>query len=219
MSYRNSGPGLKAPVPIRDRIKMKHLRLTGPSFLIRLRPRMRYLNYAGRSLLSFASFNLGWWACALGPKYQIEWLGPVFMPLWLGLHIYFSPTKLGEALFFTLLAVLGFAIDTGLIYAGIFRINPETVFTPAWLVCMWMLLGLTFESMLVMRRNIWLVCLMGVLSGPLSYLFAQAVNILNYSEPRWVSMILHALLWAAMMPLLFALRDYSIRWSLHRKAE
>jgi hypothetical protein len=179
-------------------------------FLFRLSNFMRQMNYAARSLLSFVSFNLGWWACALGPRYQIEWIGPAFMPLWLSLHLYFAPpaTRLGEGLYLLALGAIGFTVDTILIYFGVFQIVPASVLAPAWLVCMWMLLGLTFESMLVMRRNLALLCLMGVLSGPLSYLFAQAVNILSYRPPAWQSMAAHALLWAALMPLLFKLRDF-----------
>lgn len=160
---------------------------------------------------------MGWWVCALGPRYQIEWIGPLSMPFWLGLHLYFTPRTLrwGEGLFLLLLGILGFAIDTILIYFGIFQINPTTFYTPMWLVCMWILLGLTFESMLVMRRNLALVCLMGVLSGPLSYLFAQAVNILKYAQPAWLNMALHSVLWAALMPLLFILRDQTFKWTLH----
>ena len=173
---------------------------------------MRHLTYSGRSILSFVSFNLGWWVCALGPRYQMDWIGPASMPLWIGLHLYFvpKPTRVGEALFLFLLGLLGFWIDTVLIYLGVFFIGPDVTMTPAWLVCMWILLGLTFESMLVLRRNLALICLMGVLSGPLSYLFAQAVNILKYQDPAWLKMALHCALWALLMPLLFMLRDFTI---------
>ena len=175
------------------------------------------MNYAGRSLLSFLSFNIGWWACALGPRYQMDWVGPLCMPLWLIPHFYFSPTKLGGGAFLLALGALGFAIDSALIHAGIFYVTPQQNFAPLWLVCMWVLLGLTFESMLVMRRSVWLVMLMGVLSGPLSYLFAQAVNILNYHKPYWITMGAHGLLWAALMPFLFTVREWMIRWGLRRR--
>ncbi len=180
---------------------------------------MRQMKYAGRSALSFLSFNLGWWACALGPRYQIDWVGPVFMPLWLGLHLYFTPKtmRLGEGLFLLSLGLLGFAVDTVLIYFGIFEVRPAAALTPVWLVCMWILLGLTFESMLVMRRSLALVCLMGVLSGPLSYLFAQAVDILKYAEPAWRSLAIHGAVWAALMPLLFLLRDFILRAALRER--
>ena len=171
------------------------------------------MNYAGRSLMSFVSFNLGWWACALGPRYQMEWIGPVVLPFFLWLHLYFAPpaTRAGELYFLFALGFAGFIIDTILIYFGIFEIIPSSLFTPPWLVCMWILLGLTFESMLVMRKNLGLVCLMGVLSGPLSYLFAQAVNILKYPDPAWRHLLLHALIWAGLMPVLFKMRDLALR--------
>lgn len=180
---------------------------------------MLRLNYSSRSLLSFVTFNLGWWVCALGPRYGMSWIGPLTMPIWLGLHIYFSPTKWGEALFLITLGLLGFVIDTFLIHTGIFYIIPNSLFAPPWLICMWMLLGMTFESMLVMRKNVLMMCLMGVLSGPLSYIFAQAVDILRYSNPQWISMSIHGLLWAAMMPLLFSLRDTVLEWTIQFQEE
>jgi hypothetical protein len=177
---------------------------------------MRLMNYANRSLLSFATFNAGWWVCALGPRYEMEWLGPVSMPIWIGLHLYFTPVRAGEALFLASLGALGFVIDSLLIYGGLFHIVPETQFAPAWLVCMWILLGLTFESMLMARRKLYMVCAIGVMSGPISYLFAQAVHILNYSEPKWLTISIHAAIWAALMPLLFALRDVAVGVTLPR---
>jgi hypothetical protein len=174
------------------------------------------LNLAGRALLSFLSFNLGWWVCALGPTYGYPWAGPALLPLWVGMHLYFSPTRLGEGAFFVVLATVGFVIDTVLLRLQVFQIGTE-IFTPAWLVAMWVLLGLTFESMLPMRRHWALLCLAGVLSGPLSYIFAEAVDILGYSQPKWLMLSVHGVFWAGLLPLLFALRDWCIHLSLHRK--
>jgi hypothetical protein len=177
---------------------------------------MQLMNYASRSLLSFATFNVGWWICALGPRYQMEWLGPASMPIWIGLHLYFTPVRAGEALFLASLGALGFVLDTLLIYGGLFHIVPEAQFTPAWLVCMWILLGLTFESMLMTRKKLYMVCAVGVMSGPISYLFAQAVHILSYSEPKWLMISIHAAIWAALMPLLFAVRDVAVGATLRQ---
>jgi hypothetical protein len=178
---------------------------------------MKHMKYAGRSLLSFASYNLGWWACAFGPKWGMPWLGPALIPFWVGVHLYYSPTRLGELLFFIALAAFGFAFDSLMIFAGVFRIIPETHFAPMWLVSMWVLLGLTFESMLVMRRNRWLTCLAGVMSGPLCYLFAEAVDILAYHAPWWGAIAVHGLIWAVLMPFLFTIRDSMIRLGLRAR--
>lgn len=176
---------------------------------------MTAMNFANRTLISFATFNAGWWVCALGPRYQMEWIGPASMPIWIGLHLYFTPVKKGEALFLIGMGALGFVFDTALIQAGLFQIHPETSFTPAWLVCMWILLGITFESMLLVRRRLLFVCLSGVMSGPISYLFAQAVHILSYAEPKWLTLSIHGIIWAGLMPLLFKLRDYIVGATVH----
>lgn len=178
---------------------------------------MSLMNYANRSLLNFATFNAGWWICALGPRYEMEWLGPISMPIWIGLHLYFTPARAGEALFLSGLGVLGFAIDTLLIYGDLFQITAGTPFAPAWLVCMWVLLGLTFESLLMARKKLYMICVVGVVSGPVSYLFAQAVHILHYSEPRWLTLTIHATIWAALMPLLFVFRDAAISATVLRR--
>lgn len=175
---------------------------------------MKTISYTGRSILSFVSFNVGWWACALGPKYGMPWLGPATLPLFVGVHLYYSPTPLGEGLFVAALAVFGFFFDTLMIFSGIFHVIPATDWTPPWLVSMWVLFGLTFESMLVMRRSRWLTCMAGVMSGPLSYLFAQAVNLLVYREPYWLAVGAHGLIWAVLMPFLFAIRDSMVRFGL-----
>lgn len=176
---------------------------------------MTAMNFANRTLISFATFNAGWWICALGPSSQMEWIAPASMPLWIGLHLYFTPVKKGEALFLGAMGALGFVFDTLLIQAGLFEILPKTSVTPSWLVCMWILLGITFESMLLVRRRLLFVCLAGVMSGPFSYLFAQAVNILTYGDPQWLTLSIHGLIWAGLMPVLFKLRDFIVGATVH----
>lgn len=146
----------------------------------------------------------------------MAWIGPASMPVWVGLHLYFTPVRKGETYFLVAIGLLGFAFDTLLIRLGLFQIHPETTFAPAWLVCMWILLGITFESMLLVRRRLLFVCLAGVMSGPVSYLFAQAVNILIYAEPKWLMLSIHGLIWAALMPALFKMRDLIVGASVHR---
>ncbi len=174
---------------------------------------MTKMTYAGRTLMNFMSFNLGWWACALGPARGIPWLGPALMPLWLGLHFYYSPAAKGEAIFLAVLAAIGFSIDSTLLHLGLFSTFGHELFAPAWLISMWILFGVTFESMLMMRRNKWLVYLTGALSGPLSYYCGEALDVLHYHRPLWISLILHGALWCVLMPMLFKVRDFAMNLS------
>lgn len=158
--------------------------------------------------MSFFCFNLGWWACALGASHGHPWIGPLLAPLWVGLHIFYSPYPRGETVFLIFLCFFGFAVDTVLIHLGLFAPRPMELFAPLWLVTMWVLLGMTFESMRMMKKNRWLLCLSGAVSGPLSYYCTEAVNILHYARPLWFSLAVHALFWAALTPALLKLRDW-----------
>jgi hypothetical protein len=168
------------------------------------------MNYAARTMLSFFSFNMGWWACALGTSHSLPWLGPALLPLFLGLHLYYSPVPKGEFLFLAILGVLGFAIDSILLRLGLFTLVPLSLYAPLWLVAMWILLGQTYESMLMMRKNKYLLCLSGGLSGPLSYYCFEALGILSYARPLWLMLTLHGMLWAVLTPVLFLVRDSTL---------
>lgn len=167
-------------------------------------------NFAGRSALSFISFNLGWWVCAFGAMKGYPWVGPAVLPLFVGLHLILSPTPAGELIFFVLLAAVGFILDSALINLGLFSVNGGAGMAPAWLVAMWVLMGLTYESMLSWRSKTWLLILCGAVSGPLTYVWCEAVNLLAYERPLWISVGGHALFWGALTPALFVLRDISL---------
>lgn len=175
---------------------------------------MKQLNFAGRTLLSFVTFYLGWWACALGASYGYPWIGPLLVPIWVALHIYFSPTRLGEFYFCIAIAAAGFFIDTILIWLNVFTIEPVTDLAPVWLVGMWVLWGLSFESMLMLRSRFWMMFVMGAISGPLTYYACEALNILFFVRPLWMSVGIHGLLWGLLIPGLFLVRDLCMRLAL-----
>jgi hypothetical protein len=170
------------------------------------------LNYAARTMLSFFSFNIGWWLCAIGASNGYPWIAPAILPLFVGVHLYYSPVSKGEAVFLAVLAGLGFCIDTGLIQLGLFTVYPESEFAPIWLVAIWVLLGQTYESLLMMKRNKWLLVASGAFSGPLSYYCLEALGILLYRRPLWISLILHALFWGALTPALLKTREMILQW-------
>lgn len=165
------------------------------------------MNYAARTMLSFFSFNIGWWLCAIGASNGDSWIAPAILPLFVGVHLYYSPVSKGEAVFLALLAGLGFCIDTGLIQLGLFEVYPESEFAPIWLVAIWVLLGQTYESLLMMKRNKWLLIASGAFSGPLSYYCLEALGILLYRRPLWISLILHGMFWGALTPALLKIRQ------------
>jgi hypothetical protein len=170
----------------------------------------------GRTALSLLLFYLGWWACALGAKHGMPWLGPALIPAIVGLHLWFCPVRAGEFRFVLILAFAGFLVDTALIKLGLFKINGGETWAPQWLLAMWILLGITFEGMLGMRRRLWLLLMVGGLTGPLTYVWCEGVDLLRYARPLWLTIPAHAVMWAAITPLIFRLRDLCLEHALSR---
>jgi hypothetical protein len=174
------------------------------------------INLANRTTISTVLFYAGWWACAGGARFGHFWIGPVLTPLLIALHVYLSPLPKGELAFCGFLALFGFCLDTILIQSNLFSIEPPQPYAPFWLICMWILTGMTFESMLIFRQRLWLNMLMGGLLGPLSYLWSESFHILSYQRPLWLSLLVHAAIWAILTPVLFPVRDAVLRISLRR---
>jgi hypothetical protein len=167
--------------------------------------------------MSLVLFYFGWWACAIGAIKGIPWLGPALIPVAVGLHLLLSPLRAGEIRFVILLAFAGTLIDTVLINLHLFTITSGERFAPQWLLAMWVLLGITYESMLGMRRNPWLLRIVGGLTGPLTYVWCEGVDLLEYGRPVWLTISIHGLLWAGLTPTIFQLRDLCMDHALgHR---
>lgn len=174
---------------------------------------MRRISFNARSIVSFASFYAGWWACAFGAAQDVWWLGPAVLPGLLAVHLRLSPTPQGEALFLLALGIFGFAFDTLLIQCGLFSAGLSAC-APAWLVGMWVLLGLTFEGWLLLRGRPWMLLGLGAVSGPLTYLWGEGLSIIQYTRPMAVALALHAVIWASVIWFLFILRDLCVRAGL-----
>lgn len=141
---------------------------------------------------------------------NLPWAGPALVPLWVGLHLALAPAPVGEFFFFVLLIPFGFAVDTTLIKLGLFTMGGLESYAPAWLVAMWVLLGMTYESMLGWRQRKWLLLLLGGVTGPLTYIWCEAIHLLAYAKPMWLAIGIHGVIWAALTPLLMKLRDISM---------
>lgn len=175
---------------------------------------MYRIKLANRTMISTVLFYAGWWACAGGARFGYFWIGPVFTPPLIALHAYLSPLPKGELAFCGFLALFGFIFDSTLIQLNLFTIEPPQPYAPFWLICMWVLMGMTFEGMQTLRRRPWLNMLIGGLLGPLSYLWSESFHILSYRRPIWLALLVHAVIWAILTPVLFSARDAFLRMSL-----
>ena len=173
------------------------------------------MTYGARTISNLLLFNLGWWACAVGASQGHAGLGLIPIPFILGIHLRSAPVWRGELVFLIALAIVGFAVDTVLIQAHLFELRSGYPVAAGWIVGMWILFGQTFESMLALRRRLWLLCGAAAMTGPLSYYAGESLNLLTYARPLAVSLLLHGLLWALLIPALFKMRDYTHQVAQH----
>ena len=72
-----------------------------------------------RAVVDFIAFQIGWFAAVLGAGHGMPWLGVVIIPLVLLLDLVLSADWRQELIVALAAAVMGFAVDTGLVAAGV----------------------------------------------------------------------------------------------------
>ena len=72
-----------------------------------------------KNIFNILGFQLSWWACVLGVKSGLPYLGPVCMLLFLGVHFIYLKSNSLELKLVVTFAVLGTLVDTGLAISGI----------------------------------------------------------------------------------------------------
>jgi hypothetical protein len=165
-----------------------------------------------KGLINYLGLQLGWLACAWGAGNGYPWLGPVVVALHIGIHIYWSEKRQQEAVFIFSVTILGIFVDslqkvTGLVdYAADFQSVPWLA--PAWIVAMWALFATAINSSLQWLNNRYgLAFLLGAIFGPLSYRAGAAFGAATFPFGETISLIILALIWGTVMPLLISINQ------------
>jgi hypothetical protein len=122
-------------------------------------------------VVSFLVLQFGWFACVLGARWGIAWLGP----LWVLGAIAFvvpHPPRVRTVLYLAGFTLVGFLVDTGLLQLGLLARADGVRFAPLWLTALWPNFGLATlpnRSLWSLRHRLWLAALLGAIAGPLAY--------------------------------------------------
>ena len=144
-------------------------------------------------------FQLGWFACVLGGN-----------SLWLLLaggallaHLLWISRSLAEVRLVVVVCVLGSAVDSLLLNAGVFAFKQPGILIPFWLVLLWALLAITLNHCLAWTaKPWWRAALLGAIGGSLSYYAGQRLGAVQFPQGLWPTLPGLGLLWAALFPLL-----------------
>lgn len=162
-------------------------------------------------VINVLAFQSTWFACVWGAANGMSWLGPAIAVLAIALHLVLTPTggHRREIAHILAAAVLGFALETAMLQAGLVRYadTPAGVdVAPAWLVAMWAAFGtLINRSLAFLQSRLWLAALLGALAGPLAYLAGERLGAMTMTDPMAAAMIAIAIMWLLALPALMML--------------
>lgn len=158
-----------------------------------------------RTLINFVAFQAGWFSCVLSAAIGMPWLGLLAVSVIVIFHIRSADQPRHEFQLLLLSVVLGLVFDSFLVMSG-WVVYPSGMLIPGiapyWILAMWALFSTTLNlSMSWLKRSLLLASVMGAVFGPLSYLAGQRLGAIELVDFR-SSMILLAIIWALVMPIL-----------------
>lgn len=158
-----------------------------------------------RTLVNFAAFQLGWFACVLGAANASAWVGLLVAGLAITLHLALAERPGQESRLIGAAVLMGLVADSLLVNSGWLRYaspGPFSGLAPVWIVAMWALFATTLNvSMGWLKGRPGLAVLLGAVFGPLSYLAGQRLGALEFVDFN-SAMLALVVAWALAMPLL-----------------
>lgn len=158
-----------------------------------------------RTLLNFAAFQVGWFACVLGAANGAAWVGLPVVGLAIIMHLLLAERPAQETRLVVAAVATGLVADSLLASSGWLRYAspaPAEGLAPYWILAMWALFATTLNvSMEWLKDRTALAALLGAVFGPLSYLAGQRLGALEFID-YVAGMLALALTWALAMPLL-----------------
>ena len=154
-----------------------------------------------RNLANAGLFQLGWFACVVGGN-----------SLWLVLaggaliaHLLWISRSMAEVRLIVAVCLLGTAVDSLLLNAGVFVFKQPGFLIPLWLIVLWALLPITLNHCLAWTaKPWWRAALLGAIGGPLSYYAGQRLGAVQFPLGLWPTLLGLSLLWAGLFAVLVA---------------
>jgi len=154
-----------------------------------------------------AFFQLSWPACVVGAANGMIWPGTVVVGLFAFWQLHPARMHRRDPWVVGAFVATGLIVDTLWIRAGIVEYAtawPAQGFTPAWLVLLWVGLGLTVNHSLGVFRRRWrLFVLLATVGSPMSYSAASAFGAVTWLAPAWQVIVCVGPIWALLVGLLF----------------
>lgn len=163
---------------------------------------------AASSLWNFLGFQCVWFVAVVGAAWGYGFAGPLAAALFLGLHLVRHGDPRAELRLIGFSAVVGFAVDSTLGLTGVLRFDhgAPAGLCPPWLLAIWATFAATLRGPLAwLRGRTALAAALGAVAGPLAYAAGERLGAVTIGPDPAVGLIVLAMVWAAVTPLLVAL--------------
>jgi len=154
-----------------------------------------------------AFFQLSWPACIIGAANGMLWPGAIVVGLFAAWQLHPSRMHRRDPFILGIFIATGLIIDTLWVRAGIVEYAtawPAPGFIPAWLLLLWVALGLTVNHSLGVFRRRWrLFMLLATVGSPMSYSAAAGFGAVTWLAPSWLVILCVGPVWGLVVGLMF----------------
>ncbi|OED44419.1 hypothetical protein ACH42_07570 [Endozoicomonas sp. (ex Bugula neritina AB1)] len=151
--------------------------------------------------VNYLLFQTGWFLCVVGTDSIALYVTCTI----LFIHFITIGNWREEKETLAVCLLLGSAVDSFLGNLDILQFNNDGRILPVWLACIWVLLGTTIKhSLSWVGKNRYIGALLGFIGGPAAYVGMAQLTDMHLAEPLWQTLLILAILWAIIIPLLQA---------------
>jgi len=160
------------------------------------------------SLINFAAFQAGWFACVLGAAHATPWLGLPVVAVVAAWHLLRAARPAREAGLLLAAALIGVVWDSAMSATGVLAYDAGVLapwLAPYWIVALWPLFATTLNvSLRWLRSRAWWPAAFGAVGGPMAYLGGAGLGAVNIPDVT-LAVAMLAGGWAVITPVLVAL--------------
>ncbi|MBS3745754.1 MAG: DUF2878 domain-containing protein [Wenzhouxiangellaceae bacterium] len=154
-----------------------------------------------------AFFQASWPACVIGAANGMLWPGALVVGLFALWQLQPARAAAGDWRVVAAFFVTGLVADTLLVQTGVVEYAtawPAAGIAPAWLLLLWVALGLTVNHSLGLFRRRWgMFILLAAFGSPMSYSVAAGFGAVTWVAPTWLVLLCLGPGWGLIVGLLF----------------
>lgn len=163
-------------------------------------------------ILNVTLYQVGWFCCVLGGAWGHPVTGGLLALLLVGIHLLLTAAPKSEVKLMLCACLIGVIVDSSQQAFGLFAFKVEPgwpLWLPLWVFVIWAQFATLFRYALYWLSGRYLLAgLFGMIGGPLAYAAGIRMGAASFGQNPVVTMIVLALVWATVTPVLSGLSFY-----------